>query len=96
MLWEVLKGYGEADYNVLKKSILDCYPEVHKTRKYAPRDLEEIVEEYVQHPLRSENNLANYYRVFKTVAIGLWVQGDLSINEINKVFWYGLPDGARN
>lgn len=34
-LWEVLQGYEEADYDVLKKNILECYPGARETRKYA-------------------------------------------------------------
>lgn len=95
-LWEVLQGYKETDYDILKKNILDCYPEAQETRKYSPQDLEEIVDEYSERPLRSESDLADYYRAFKAVALGLLSQGDLSTTEVNKAFWFGLHDVTRD
>lgn len=95
-LWEVLPGYQEADYDSLKENISDCYPEAQETRRYAVRDLKDIVDEYVDWPLRSETDLADYYRTFKAVALGLLNQGDLSTNEVNKAYWFGLHDSTRD
>lgn len=93
-LWEVLEGYQDADYEILKKVKLDCYPEVQEARQYTPQDLEDIVEEFAGWPLCTESELADYYRAFKAATLGLRGQGDLSANEVNRAFWCGLHNST--
>lgn len=69
---------------------MDCYPEAQETQKHMPQELEDIMEDFAKQPLRSENELAHYYRTFKAIAMGLLNQGDLTASNINKTLWFGL------
>lgn len=82
-LWEVLEGYQDANYRILKKEILDCYPKVRETRRYTLQDLKQLVYNCALQLLRSENDLADYYHTFKVVSQGLCAQGGLSANKVS-------------
>ncbi|KAF8815695.1 hypothetical protein BYT27DRAFT_7067454, partial [Phlegmacium glaucopus] len=92
--WKTLGGYEEQNYEIFKKSVLDQYPGAKEGEKYTRRQLERLTEKNVTKKV-TEQRLTEYYAKFRPM--GLWLQKKtvISESEMNRHFWYGLPEGAR-
>jgi len=92
--WKSLDAYDEGKWDVFKKAIIDLYPGASKGQKYTRKQLEKVASSWVKKTMNSEKRLLKYYGEFRPVARWLKKEEILSEKEINRIFWYGLPQHA--
>ena len=91
--WKSLDAYNKGKWDVFKKAIINLYPGASKGQKYTRKQLEKVANSWVKKTMNSEKCLLKYYGEFRPIA--RWLKKEiLSEKEVNRIFWYGLPQHA--
>ena len=89
-LWASFPEFEKSDFDVLKTSIIDEYPEADLGAQYTHHNLENIVICYVDQDISLETEFVEYSHRFCPVAAWL-VKNKISEWECDKLFWQEIP-----
>ena len=95
-LLETLPAYTDKDYPALLAAIRWLFDESRQKTQYHNGHLEAITLKWSDKPMRNLETFKKYQLKFTKVAGGLQQQGQLSSQEMDRRFWDGICDEARD
>ena len=95
-LWKALPPYQMRDWDELKVSLLDLYPDVAALSRNTKQGLQEFLESSAKYRVRDEADVMKYYRNFFLVAAPLYQQGKITLEDFNTAFFIGFHPSIRD
>ncbi|PPQ79752.1 hypothetical protein CVT25_003314 [Psilocybe cyanescens] len=90
-LWALQPAAAGGNWTAFKTAMIWLYPGASGNRKYSVNDLQNLIEEQVSVPMKTQNQFGEYYRAFLKISMFLKAKDCLTDREISNMFFQGFP-----